>query len=340
MNPAGRGRGGPGDPEGVPRSTRSSGPRAGVAVSARAFRQVPGEHQDLLAAAGLPVRYATADRPLDEDELVELVRGCWGLIVGVDPVTAAVLDAGPLRVVARVGSGTDNVDLEAARRRGVRVAATPGANARSVAELTIGLLLALARHIVGHDREVRSGSWSRRLGTELAGRRLGVVGYGAVGRQVAAIARAVGMDVVATDPLVAEAEADVPLVDLDTLLASSDAVTLHAPLDDHTRGMIGAAQLGRMRRHALLVNASRGGLVDEQALAEALAAGRIGGAAADAFEHEPPAGSPLLELDSFVASPHAGGATVQAVTRAGVAAVHALLAEIPTAARTRPPHQR
>jgi D-3-phosphoglycerate dehydrogenase / 2-oxoglutarate reductase len=299
----------------------------GIAVTARSFRQVPGEHHQLLAAAGLAVRFAEPDRPLAEDELVELVRGCWGLIVGVDPVSAAVLDAGPLRAVVRFGSGTDNVDLAAARERGITVAATPGANARSVAELAIGLLLALARHVVVHDRQVRSGSWSRQMGTELAGRRLGVVGYGAVGRRVAAIARALDMEVVATDPLVTEA--DVRLVDLDTLLATADAVTLHAPLDDSTRGMIGAAELDRMRRHALLVNTSRGGLVDERALAEALAAGRIRGAAADAFEHEPPVGSPLLGLDNFVASPHAGGATAQAVTRAGVAAVRTLLAVAP-----------
>jgi D-3-phosphoglycerate dehydrogenase / 2-oxoglutarate reductase len=298
-----------------------------VAVTARSFRQVHGEHQELLRATGLPVRYAEADRPLGEDELVELVRGCWGLIVGVDPVSAAVLDAGPLQVVVRFGSGTDNVDLEAARRRGVRVADTPGANARSVAELAIGLLLALARHLVLHDREVRSGSWSRHTGIELAGRRLGVVGYGAVGRQVAGIARAIGMEVAATDPMVREA--DVPLVDMETLLAASDAVTLHAPLADDTRGMIGAAELGRMQRQALLINTSRGGLVDERALAEALAAGRIRGAAFDTFEREPPEGSRLLELDNFVASPHAGGATVEAVTRAGVAAVRALLAREP-----------
>ena len=299
-----------------------------VAVSARSFRQVPGEHQELLRASGLPVRFAEADRPLDEEELVELVRGCWGLIVGVDPVTAAVLDAGPLRVVVRFGSGTDNVDLEAAGRRGVRVAATPGANARSVAELTIGLLLALARHLVVHDREIRSGSWSRHTGIELAGRRLGVVGYGAVGRQVAGIAGALGMEVVATDPAVRDAE--VPLVDLETMLASSDAVTLHVPLVDDTRAMIGATQLDRMRPQALLVNTSRGGLVDEQALAQALAAGRLGGAAFDTFEREPPEASPLLALDNFIASPHAGAATMEAARRTGVAAVRELLAGRPS----------
>jgi D-3-phosphoglycerate dehydrogenase len=299
-----------------------------IAITARAFRQVPGEHHDLLRAAGLRVRFPQADRPLEEGELVDLVRGCWGLIVGLDPVTAAVLDAGPLRVVVRFGSGTDNIDLAAAGQRGVKVASTPGANARSVAELTIGLLLALARHLVLHDREVRSGAWSRHTGTELAGRRLGIVGYGAVGRQVAAIARAIGMEVVTTDPFVREAE--VPLVDLKTLLASSDAVTLHAPLADDTRGMIGAAELAGMRPHALLVNTSRGGLVDERALAEALTAGRIRGAAFDAFEREPPEGSPLLALGNFIASPHAGAATVEAARRTGAAAVRELLAARPS----------
>jgi phosphoglycerate dehydrogenase-like enzyme len=295
-----------------------------VAVSARAFRQVPGEHQELLREAGLRLRFPDADGPLGETELADLVRGCWGLIVGVDPVTPAVLDAGPLRVVVRFGSGTDNIDLAAAEDRGVKVAATPGANARSVAELAVGLLLALARHLVRHDREVRSGSWSRHTGVELAGRRLGIVGYGAVGRQVAGIARAIGMEVVATDPFVTEA--DLPLLDLATLLASSDAVTLHAPLTEATRGLVGAAELARMRPHALLVNTSRGGLVDERALAEALAADRIGGAAFDAFDREPPEGSPLLAFDNFIASPHAGAATAQAATRAGIAAARELLA--------------
>jgi D-3-phosphoglycerate dehydrogenase len=299
-----------------------------VAVTARAFRQVPGEHHDLLRAAGLQARFAEVDRPLQERELVDLVRGCWGLIVGLDPVTAAVLDAGPLRVVVRFGSGTDNIDLAAAGQRGVKVASTPGANARSVAELTIGLLLALARHLVLHDREVRSGAWSRHTGIELAGRRLGIVGYGAVGRQVAAIARAIGMEVVASDPFVREA--DVPLVDLKALLTSSDAVTLHAPLADDTRGMIGAAELARMRPQALLVNTSRGGLVDERALAETLSAGRIRGAAFDAFEREPPEASPLLALDNFIASPHAGAATAEAARRTGVAAVRELLAGRPS----------
>jgi D-3-phosphoglycerate dehydrogenase len=277
-------------------------------------------------ASGLDARFPVQERPLQETEMIELVRGCEGLIVGVDPVTEAVLAAGPLRVVVKYGSGLDNVDLEAARVLDVAVRTTPGANARSVAELTIALLLALARHVAFHDRSVRAGSWSRRTGIELAGRRLGLVGYGAVGREVARIAGALGMEVVAHDPLLPGA--DVELVELDALLASCDAVSLHLPFTEETRGLLGARELGLMRQGSLLVNTARGGLVDEAALADALRAGRLAGAAFDVFVDEPPSASPLLELDTFVASPHAGAATAEAVRRTADAALDALLAAL------------
>jgi D-3-phosphoglycerate dehydrogenase len=297
-----------------------------VAITPRSFRQTPGEHLERLRTSSLEPRFPEQDRPLSEEEMVELVRGCAGLIVGVDPVTEPVLAAGPLRVVVKYGSGLDNVDLEAAGRLDVTVRSTPGANARSVAELAIALLLALARNVAFHDRAVRSGSWSRRPGIEVAGRRLGIVGYGAVGRETARIAKGLSMEVVAADPLVADA--DVELVDLHTLLASSDAVSLHVPLDESTRGLIGAEALARMRPGALLVNTARGGIVDESALAEALRSGRLGGAALDAFAEEPPGSSPLLALDNVVASPHAGAATTEAVRRTALAALDHLLREL------------
>lgn len=294
-----------------------------VAITPRSFRATPGPHLDRLRATGLDVRFPVHDRPLRESEMIELVTSCAGLIVGVDPVTEAVLAAGPLRVVVKYGSGLDNVDLEAARMLDVSVRTTPGANTRSVAELTVALLLVLARHVTFHDRSVRAGSWARRTGIELSGRRLGVVGYGAVGREVAGIARALGMNVVAHDPLLTDA--DVELVELDVLLASCDAVSLHAPLTEETRGLVGARELGLMRHGSLLVNTARGGLVDEGALADALRSGRLGGAAFDVFTEEPPSASPLLELDTFVATPHAGGATAEAVRRTADAALDALL---------------
>jgi phosphoglycerate dehydrogenase-like enzyme len=295
-----------------------------VAVTPRSFRQTPGVHLERLA--GLDVRFPDVERPLDEDEMVELVRGCSGLIVGVDPVTALVLEAGPLAVVVKYGSGTDNIDLDAAAARGVRVRSTPGANARSVAELAIGLLLTLARHISVHDRSVRAGSWRRMTGVELAGKRLGVIGYGAIGREVTRIAHGLDMQVVAHDPFVDEAE--VPLVGLDELYATSDVVSLHLPLTRETRGFVGELELEAMKPSAFLINAARGGLVDERALAEALRSGALAGAALDGFEAEPLAQSPLRELDNVVLSPHAGASTHEAVLRAATRAVDQLLADL------------
>jgi phosphoglycerate dehydrogenase-like enzyme len=296
-----------------------------VAVTPRSFRQTQGEHLDRLRAE-VEVCFPDVDRPLDEDEMVELVRGCAGLIVGVDPVSSLVLEAGPLRVVVKYGSGMDNIDVPAAEELGVRVSSTPGANARSVAELAVGLLLSLARNVVVHDRSIRDGSWRRIMGIELAGKRLGIVGYGAIGREVARIAQGLHMEVVAHDPLVDNA--DVPLVPLSELYATCDAVSLHVPLTAETRGMVGAEELAAMKPTALLLNTARGGLVDEEALAEALRTGRLGGAALDGFAEEPLGDSPLRGLDNVVLSPHAGAATLDAVRRTATRAVDQLLRDL------------
>jgi D-3-phosphoglycerate dehydrogenase / 2-oxoglutarate reductase len=296
-----------------------------VAVTPRSFRHTPGEHLDRLHAE-VEVCFPDVDRPLDENEMVELVRGCAGLIVGVDPVTRLVLDAGPLRVVVKYGSGMDNIDVPAAEDLGVRVSSTPGANARSVAELAVGLLLSLARNVVVHDRSVRDGSWRRITGIEVAGKRLGVVGYGAIGREVTRIAQGLDMEVVAHDPLIDDA--DVPLVPLEELYATCDAVSLHLPLTAETREMVGAEELAAMKPTAFLLNTARGGLVDEEALAEALRTGRLGGAALDGFSEEPLGDSPLRGLDNVVLSPHAGAATLDAVRRTATRAVEQLLRDL------------
>jgi D-3-phosphoglycerate dehydrogenase len=220
----------------------------------------------------------------------------------------------------------DNIDVEAAEDLGVRVSSTPGANARSVAELTAALLLALARNVVLHDRGVRGGSWKRLTGIELAGKSLGIVGYGAIGREVARIAQALDMEVVAHDPLVADA--DVPLIPLDELLATSDAVSLHLPLTPETRGIVGSDELAAMKSTAFLLNTARGGLVDEDALADALRSGRLAGAALDGFEEEPLGDSPLRGVDNVVLSPHAGAATHEAVLRTAAWAVDQLLRDL------------
>ena len=294
-----------------------------VAVSPRSFRQVPGRHQEILEGSGLEAVYPTVDRQLTEEEMVDLVAGCDALIVGIDPVTERVLEAGRPRVVAKYGSGLDNIDLKAAERLGIVVKSTPGANSQAVAELTLALLLALARRVVPHHLSAASGTWNRHMGVELMGRQLGLIGLGEVGQRVARMAAAISMDVVAYDPFVERS--DVRMLSLEELIASSDAISLHVPVSNITRRMVDADFLAGMRPGGFLVNTARFALTDIDAVADALASGHLAGAAFDDFEDRPDEGSQLWGMAGFLASPHAGASTVEAVERTGVAAVLVVL---------------
>ncbi len=248
------------------------------------------------------------------------LRGAAGLIVRSGTVVdQELLEAAPvLEVIGRAGVGLDNIDVEEATRRGIAVVNAPGGNTKSTAELTFGLLLAAARRIVEADRDLRAGRWDRKAlrGTQLHGKRLGVIGAGRIGSEVVQRAHAFGMKTMISDPYITAQRANdlgTESVDLDRLLERSDFVTLHVPLTDSTRGMIGAEQIGRMKRDAYLINASRGGVIDEAALAEALKEGRIAGAALDVFAEEPlPVDSPLRDAPNLVMTPHLGAATSEA----------------------------
>lgn len=287
---------------------------------------------DRMRAAGLEV---AEPRGLQGPELARALAGVSGLVVrGATKVTAEVLAGAPsLRVVVRAGTGLDNVDLAAAERANVVVRNTPAANAVSVAELVFGLLLAFERHVPAAAADLRAGKWEKTkyAGRELAGRTLGLVGFGRIGREVATRARAFGMEVVAHDPLLASWPAGfewAKRVTLDELVAASDVLSLHLPLTRETRGMIGAAELARMKEGALLVNAARGGVVDEAALHAALVAGRPRGALLDVFATEPASGNPLLALPNVLATPHLGASTREAQVRAGLEAAEIVIAEL------------
>lgn len=241
-------------------------------------------------------------------------------------VDAAVVEAGTnLKVIARAGIGLDNVDVEAATRRGVMVVNAPQSNILSAAEHTIALLLALARNVPQADATLRSGEWDReRLqGVELHGKTLGIVGLGRVGTMVAQRALAFGMRLIAFDPYVSRERArelSIELMpDLGALLVQSDFVTVHLPRTAETEGLIGERELGLMKEGARIVNTARGGIVDEDALAEALRAGRLGGAALDVFSEEPVTEHPMFELSNTVVTPHLGAATREAQDKAGAA---------------------
>ena len=300
-----------------------------ILVTARSFRKTEGPHKQILRDAGYELVECPNEQPLPAAELAEWIADVDGAILGLDAVTAAVLDrANRLRVISRYGVGMDAVDVAAATRRGVVVTIIPGANSVAVAELALALLLALARSIPYHDRGARQGRWTRVQGMELYGATLGIVGLGRIGREVAQRAVCLGMRVLFHDPLVTGALpglAAKPCA-LEELLATSDAVSLHLPLTDATRHLIDAGALGRMKPTAYLINTARGGLVDEQALYQALAQKQIAGAACDVFATEPPDASGLVALDNFIAMPHIGSATHQTTLRMGLMAAQNALA--------------
>jgi glyoxylate reductase len=269
--------------------------------------------------APIPARVESALRAVFD--LVPELEGVDGLVpTPADRVDAALLDrAGPqLRVIANYAVGTDNVDLTAARERGIVVANTPDVLTRATAELTIALLLALVRRIVEGDRLVRRGDpwrWAPAfmLGSGLAGRAIAIVGYGRIGREVARLAEALGMRVLHSRPLA-------------ELLDEADVVSVHVPLTPDTRHLIDADAIRRMKRSAVLVNTSRGAVVDEAALASALEAGEIAGAALDVYEREPEVHPGLIRLENVVLAPHLGSATEEARDAMGMLVLEALRA--------------
>lgn len=276
------------------------------------------EGLDLLAAADeLEIVDVSSE---GREALEEALRGAEGLIVRGDTrVDGPLLDvAERLEVIGRAGVGVDNIDMRAATRRGVAVINAPGGNTSSTAELTFALLLAAARRVTEADRSVREGRWDRKAlrGRQLKGNTLGVIGAGRIGTEVARRAHAFGMRILAYDPyLSAERAADerIERVELNELLERADFVTVHVPLTEQTRGMIGVAEIARMKPAAILVNAARGGIVDERALADALEQRKLGGAALDVYETEPfPGEHPLRGAPNLVMTPHLGAATLEA----------------------------
>ncbi len=260
------------------------------------------------------------------DALTDLPR-YDGVIVRTAELDAEVIErADRLRVIAKHGTGLDNVDIKAASRNDVLVCNTPGENAQSVAEHAIALLLAVRRNLLEADRHVRDGTWERGTlaGRELNGDTLGLLGYGSIATRVGTIARGFGLAIITYDPHhAAEAmPADVERVeDLHTLFSTADAVSLHAPLTDETHHAVGHTELEALGEDGVLINTARGGIVDERALIDALEEGLIAGAGLDTFEREPPTvENTLLERDDVVVTPHIGGVTDQALERMSLAA--------------------
>ena len=276
---------------------------------------LPASAADALRANGWSVDTKSGRKA---DELARDLANADALIVrSATQVTAPLIESAPnLRVIARAGTGVDNVDVAAATARGILVMNAAGANSISVAELAIGLMLAMARAIPAADASMKQGVWDKKrfMGTELRGKVLGVVGFGRIGREVAVRARAFGMEIVAYDPFIASRAADaagVPLVELPDLLARADFITLHVPALPETRHMINASTIARMKKGVRIVNTARGELIDDAALASAITSGQVGGAALDVFDPEPPADTRLTSLPQVIATPHIAASTIE-----------------------------
>ncbi|HEY4640241.1 MAG TPA: phosphoglycerate dehydrogenase, partial [Thermoanaerobaculia bacterium] len=287
---------------------------------------------DSIAESGLDILRSASDVELDYrpglkgDELLQAVAQSDALMTrSGTAVTQELVNAGTrLRVVGRAGVGLDNVDVDACTARGILVINAPTANVMSATEHTMAMLLALCRNIPEAHASVMRGEWTRAkfLGVELNGKTLGIIGLGRIGKLLTARARAFGMQVIAYDPYIAPnvfENAGAQRVALDELLAKSDVVTVHTPLTDETHGMLGAAEIAKMKDGAIALNIARGGIWVEQALADALNSGKISGAAIDVYEKEPPGpGHPLLHAKNIILSPHIGANTREAQDRVAV----------------------
>ena len=276
---------------------------------------------DGLAPLASDPRFTLVVKPgLSGDDLAEAISLADAVLVrSATKITRASLaKAGRLKAIGRAGVGVDTIDVDAATERGIPVLTAPAGNTISAAELTMALLLAVARKVPAADRSMKAGEWDRKSfnGFELYGKTLGLVGAGRIGGQVAKRARAFGMQVIVYDPYLSAERArelDLHIGTLDQVLTSADVLSVHVPLTDATAGLIGKTQLGMMKKGSLLLNVARGGVVNEAALLEALQTKHLAGAALDVYEQEPhPKDSPLRSLPNVVMTPHLGASTAEA----------------------------
>ncbi|MFM8368462.1 MAG: hydroxyacid dehydrogenase [Chloroflexota bacterium] len=285
------------------------------------------EYIEQMRAAGLTVDVRDDITP--EQLMVELPNYDGMVVRSRTKVRKDLIDVCPnLKVIVRGGAGLDTIDHEYAKEKGIAVMNTPLANSKSVAELAIGYMLMMARSLYAASATMKAEKWEKKAfnGDEIGGKTLGLIGIGNIGKEVAKRAIAMEMSVVAYDPFVKEAPAGIKLVSLDELLAQADYISLHLPKTKESSNMIGKEQFGKMKNGVRIVNCARGGIVNEDALYEALTSGKVAGAALDIFNEEPPTDWKLAKLDNVIASPHIGAATKEAQARVGAEVAEKLIA--------------
>ncbi|MCK5714494.1 MAG: phosphoglycerate dehydrogenase [Nitrosomonadaceae bacterium] len=297
-----------------------------LVISTSSFDVDNNPHLQHLVKAGMNIVGNSFKRKLTEDEIIELLgQDTVGMIAGIEPLTERVfMSAKGLKAISRCGAGLDNVDLTAAKCQGITVFNTPEAPAQAVAELTMGLILAALRRICQVDQLLRADRWSRMQGQLLAAQLVGIIGLGHIGRRVAKLCQAFDARVVAHDPYIDPTSHGVELVPLKKLLAEADVISLHLPYGANTHHLLDAKAFARMKPGSIIINAARGGLIDEIALDEALISGHLGMAALDVFEQEPYRG-PLIKNDKIILTSHIGSLARESRMRMEIEAAENLL---------------
>ncbi|PKG23719.1 phosphoglycerate dehydrogenase [Niallia nealsonii] len=294
-----------------------------VVSTSPSFAKYSNEPIEILKKHQIEFEYLPAD--ITEEDFIQHMQGVDAAIVAFNTISAKVLDSLPdLKIVCKHGVGVDNIDVKAAQDRGVIVTNVPNANKHAVADFAFALMLSLARKIPESNERTKKGEWPRIFGSDVYGKTLGIVGLGMIGREVARRAKGFDMQIVAYDPYPNDAfaqEYGIEYVELEDLLKLSDFITLHMPLTEQTRNLIDEKELSNMKKEAFLVNASRGGIVSEDALYTALKNNDIAGAALDVFENEPAYEHKLFELSNFIALPHIAGYTSGAINTLGMVCV-------------------
>ena len=302
---------------------------AKVLVTTRSFGKEVREPMERLRREGCHILEWREGSGLPESDLLAKVGEVDAWIVAFHPIGAALMDSAPrLRVIAKHGVGVDNIDISAATARGIVVTTAPSANDQAVADLTMALLLSLLRRIPEANGSVKAGRWERFLGCGLNGKVMGILGLGRIGQNVARRAKGFGVELIGADPFWPEdvaREIGIRRVEPNELFVQADVISLHAPLTPETTGLVGEAAIARMKAGVWIVNTSRGRVVDEKALYEALTSGKVAGYATDVFENEPPVGSPLLTLPNVIATPHMGTHTRESLQLMGDRVADAVL---------------
>ncbi len=290
------------------------------------FGYYVSEPVEYLKNHGCAIELTPQTKKLSEEEIIHKVTDLDAMIVGIEKITEKVIAAAQkVKIISKHGAGVDNIDMNAASSKGIVVTSAPGANSDAVADLTVGLFLAVARKIPFADRSIREGAWPRVVGVQLSGKVLGIIGLGQIGKKVARRASGFDMKVLAYDIIKDEEFAfknGITYTSMEEIFSQCDYISLHIPLMPSTQHLIGEKELGRMKKDTILVNISRGNIVDEEALYQALKTGRIRGASLDVFAREPAdKANPLLALDNFIATPHMGGYTSEALRETGMICV-------------------